>query len=61
MVVDLFQEFQSKRILVLGDVMLDSYLIGDVTRISPEAPVPVVNLVKKEYRLIYLINQVMNL
>jgi rfaE bifunctional protein kinase chain/domain len=51
MVVDLFQEFQSKRILVLGDVMLDSYLIGDVTRISPEAPVPVVNLVKKEDRL----------
>ena len=32
---------KSKRILVIGDVMLDTYYIGDVTRISPEAPVPV--------------------
>ncbi|HSG93490.1 MAG TPA: bifunctional heptose 7-phosphate kinase/heptose 1-phosphate adenyltransferase, partial [Methylotenera sp.] len=30
--------------LVIGDVMLDRYLIGDVSRISPEAPVPVVPL-----------------
>jgi D-beta-D-heptose 7-phosphate kinase/D-beta-D-heptose 1-phosphate adenosyltransferase len=35
-------EWPSKRILVLGDVMLDKYIWGDVGRISPEAPVPVV-------------------
>ncbi|HMV78457.1 MAG TPA: D-glycero-beta-D-manno-heptose-7-phosphate kinase [Leptospiraceae bacterium] len=39
--------FSSLRILVLGDLILDEYLMGDVTRISPEAPVPVL-LVKKE-------------
>jgi D-beta-D-heptose 7-phosphate kinase / D-beta-D-heptose 1-phosphate adenosyltransferase len=36
------QEWPSKRLLVLGDVMLDKYIWGDVGRISPEAPVPVV-------------------
>jgi D-beta-D-heptose 7-phosphate kinase / D-beta-D-heptose 1-phosphate adenosyltransferase len=36
--------------LVIGDVMLDRYLIGDVTRISPEAPVPVVLLKQQEER-----------
>ena len=35
----------SLRILVVGDTMLDRYWIGDVTRVSPEAPVPVVNVV----------------
>ena len=30
-----------KRVLVVGDIMLDAYLIGDADRISPEAPVPV--------------------
>ena len=36
------QEWPGKRLLVLGDVMLDKYIWGDVGRISPEAPVPVV-------------------
>src|SRR5215475_7462665 len=36
------QEWPKKRLLVLGDVMLDKYIWGDVGRISPEAPVPVV-------------------
>lgn len=36
------QEWPNKRLLVLGDVMLDKYIWGDVGRISPEAPVPVV-------------------
>jgi len=39
------------RILVLGDVMLDGYVWGDVSRISPEAPIPVLNVVKTEDRL----------
>ncbi|NNE30601.1 MAG: D-glycero-beta-D-manno-heptose-7-phosphate kinase [Saprospiraceae bacterium] len=42
---------QGRRILVIGDVMLDHYLYGNSNRISPEAPVPVVNLEKSEYRL----------
>jgi rfaE bifunctional protein kinase chain/domain len=36
---------------VIGDVMLDSYVWGKVERISPEAPVPVVNVQTREYRL----------
>lgn len=47
----LMNEFSSKRILVVGDVMIDAYRIGKVERISPEAPVPIVNLSKKEERL----------
>ena len=43
--------FQNSNILVIGDIMLDEYLFGDVSRINPEAPVPVVNIKRKEYRL----------
>jgi rfaE bifunctional protein kinase chain/domain len=39
------------RILVVGDAMLDRYLFGDVERISPEAPVPVVRVTREEERL----------
>ena len=35
-------EWATKRLLVVGDVMLDKYIWGEVSRISPEAPVPVV-------------------
>ena len=48
---ELFASFGSKRIAVIGDLMLDVYLWGQVTRISPEAPVPVVNVKKREARL----------
>jgi rfaE bifunctional protein kinase chain/domain len=41
---ELLQHFSSRRILVVGDVMLDKYIIGSVSRISPEAPVPVVHV-----------------
>ncbi|MCF2489662.1 bifunctional heptose 7-phosphate kinase/heptose 1-phosphate adenyltransferase [Dyadobacter sp. CY347] len=46
-----FEAFNTLRVLVIGDVMLDSYVWGKVERISPEAPVPVVNVQKREYRL----------
>ena len=39
------------RVLVVGDVMLDRYWFGDVNRISPEAPVPVVHVQRQEDRL----------
>lgn len=38
------ESFVGKRVVVVGDVMLDEYVRGDVTRVSPEAPVPVVDL-----------------
>ena len=40
----------SRRVLVIGDVMLDQFTIGSVTRISPEAPVPVVAFARDEFR-----------
>lgn len=43
--------FQGQKILVIGDVILDAYFRGDVSRISPEAPVPIVELKHKEFRL----------
>ncbi|WP_138479624.1 bifunctional heptose 7-phosphate kinase/heptose 1-phosphate adenyltransferase [Dyadobacter bucti] len=46
-----FEAFNSLRVLVIGDVMLDSYVWGKVERISPEAPVPVVTVQTREYRL----------
>lgn len=47
----LFQSFSNLKIGVIGDVMLDTYMWGQVDRISPEAPVPIVSLNKKEYRI----------
>ena len=41
--------FAGKRILVVGDLMLDEFIWGKVSRISPEAPVPVVNVVGESY------------
>ena len=46
---NILSRFPGKRILVVGDVMLDEYLWGFVRRISPEAPVPVVDLHKRTY------------
>jgi D-beta-D-heptose 7-phosphate kinase/D-beta-D-heptose 1-phosphate adenosyltransferase len=47
----IFARFAKRRILVVGDLMLDRYLIGNVSRISPEAPVPVVDINKEEHLL----------
>jgi len=47
----LFDSFTKLKVGVIGDVMLDTYMWGRVDRISPEAPVPVVVLDKKEYRI----------
>lgn len=47
----LFSSFANIKVAVIGDVMLDTYMWGKVDRISPEAPVPVVSLKKKEYRI----------
>ena len=46
----LLKQFSGRRLAVLGDVMLDEYLWGGVDRISPEAPVPVVQIKKETWR-----------
>src|SRR3954471_3654195 len=43
------QKIAQLRVLVIGDVMLDHYIWGDATRISPEAPVPVVDIARDSY------------
>ncbi|MBL4755144.1 MAG: D-glycero-beta-D-manno-heptose-7-phosphate kinase [Flavobacteriales bacterium] len=48
---DLFSAFNKLKIMVIGDVMIDSYMWGKVNRISPEAPVPIVSIEKMENRL----------
>jgi D-beta-D-heptose 7-phosphate kinase/D-beta-D-heptose 1-phosphate adenosyltransferase len=50
-IADLLQRARGKRIAVVGDAMLDVYLIGDVERISPEAPVPVVSVRDRTYAM----------
>ncbi|MBN2730690.1 MAG: D-glycero-beta-D-manno-heptose-7-phosphate kinase [Bacteroidales bacterium] len=43
--------FSNKKILIIGDVMIDAYIWGNVDRISPEAPVPIVSVEQRENRL----------
>jgi D-beta-D-heptose 7-phosphate kinase/D-beta-D-heptose 1-phosphate adenosyltransferase len=47
----LAQEISGKKILVVGDIIVDHFVWGTVSRISPEAPVPVVNVTKEELLL----------
>ena len=47
--IKIVDQFKNKNILVIGDVMLDKYIWGEVSRISPEAPVQVVNVIKESY------------
>lgn len=46
---EIVHKFKGKKILVIGDIMLDKYIWGKVDRISPEAPVPVVAVTKETY------------
>lgn len=47
----IFDNFSGLSALIVGDVMIDSYIWGKVERISPEAPVPVISITNKEIRL----------
>lgn len=49
--INLFDVFNTKNVLIIGDVMIDSYIWGKVDRISPEAPVPIINVKNREDRL----------
>ena len=46
----MINDFSQAKVLVVGDVMLDRYWFGDVSRISPEAPVPIANIKQTEHR-----------
>lgn len=48
---EIFEKFNSLNVLIIGDVMMDSYIWGKTERISPEAPVPIVRVTRKENRL----------
>lgn len=50
-ILSLVEKMKSSRIVVVGDVMLDRYLIGDTERLSPEAPVPVVTITERRSAL----------
>ncbi len=60
-IAEMFERFNVKRILVIGDVMIDAYVRGTVSRVSPEAPVPIVSLEKEEKRLGGAANVAVNL
>jgi rfaE bifunctional protein kinase chain/domain len=47
----LFEQFRNMKVLVVGDVMIDTYLWGNISRVSPEAPVPIISGVIEENRL----------
>jgi rfaE bifunctional protein kinase chain/domain len=49
--LEVFESFKKLKVLIIGDVMVDSYIYGSVDRISPEAPVPVMHVQKRENRL----------
>jgi rfaE bifunctional protein kinase chain/domain len=57
----LFQGFNDKKVLIVGDAMIDAYMWGEVNRMSPEAPVPVVEIKKHENRLGGAANVALNL
>ncbi|MBQ2509125.1 MAG: hypothetical protein II532_05110 [Bacteroidales bacterium] len=46
-----FESLGQQHVMIVGDVMIDAYMWGDVTRISPEAPVPIVSITRREQRL----------
>ncbi len=57
----IFQNFNNLKVLIIGDLMVDAYVWGSIERQSPEAPVPVVNVNKREIRLGGAGNVVMNI
>ncbi|MBS3078644.1 bifunctional heptose 7-phosphate kinase/heptose 1-phosphate adenyltransferase [Candidatus Pacearchaeota archaeon] len=47
----IMSSFENKKILVIGDLILDKYVYGNISRISPEAPVPILNVTDETYDL----------
>ena len=49
--LEVLQRFQRAHLLVVGDLMLDRFVWGEVERLSPEAPVPVLRVINENFRL----------
>ena len=49
MIENKLNDFKNKKIAIIGDIILDKYILGKVERISPEAPIPVVSVLKEKY------------
>lgn len=49
MIEDILEQFKKSRVLIIGDVMLDKYIEGNASRLSPEAPVPVIAVATERY------------
>lgn len=60
-ILEILEKIANQNIIVIGDVMIDAYLWGNVNRISPEAPVPIVSVTKRESRLGGAANVALNL
>jgi len=50
-ITKIFEDFEKLKVLIVGDVMIDKYVYGKVERVSPEAPVPVVDVQRTDSRL----------
>lgn len=50
-IIEIINNFSKKTIIVVGDIIMDQYIWGNVSRISPEAPVPVVDVMEESYLL----------
>jgi len=50
-VENIINQFEGLTVLIVGDIMIDSYIWGNTERISPEAPVPIVDVTRKEHRM----------
>lgn len=61
MLSEILSSIKDRKILVIGDIMLDHYITGDATRISPEAPVPVVAVENENYTLGAAANVALNI
>lgn len=47
--LEILEKFSHKKIAIIGDIILDKYIYGEVDRISPEAPVPIVKVTREKY------------
>lgn len=59
--LDIIKKFPNTTMMVVGDIMLDKYVYGKVTRISPEAPIPILEYEKQSYNLGGAANVAMNI
>lgn len=48
---NIFDKVKGKEVIIIGDSMIDSYVIGEINRNSPEAPVPIIDILKEEIKL----------